>query len=516
MNRYILEEEQIGEGSFGNVYRATKKEDGIKGDVERKYYAVKKLKETFSSWDDVLNKREYHAIVAFMSTKKNIHTEKEEEEEEIRGGINHLVRVFEILREQDSCLYFVMEYMADGNLQDFISRKTESRNSTITTTTATTTPVNVPEKPIIEESEIRSILYQTFLGLRHVHNLGYVHRDIKPENIMLHGRTVKLGDFSLARSYHHNGNTNKQGVEATTTTTTTRQHETSTIMMTDYVGTRWYRAPEILTGHLSNTNNNHKSSIDPVDDQHDYYCCYTETVDTFAMGLVAAELYRCFPLFHGRNNTEQLKLIKDMLFVGRNDDEILFFEQKENDVIIDRLAHAIPTADCQVVSFIRDLLYFRPERRPSTRDILRHTYFNSFQKQQSQHAHKHHQHQHQYQHQQNEQLQQSSLGGVVNESVSVTNEEFAAKGRELVHILDTGPKQFHERNTTTSLSPLTPRGLFPTSMAGQIIGVNNEQSTMTRTVKAAKTITPATAGMTNSLKRKQRPKIRVSQIFNIE
>ena len=124
---------------------------------------------------------------------------------------------------------------------------------------------------------------------------------------MLHGRTVKLGDFSLARSYHHNGNTNKQGVEATTTTTTTttttRQHETSTIMMTDYVGTRWYRAPEILTGHLSNTNNNHKSSIDPVDDQHDYSCCYTETVDTFAMGLVAAELYRCFPLFHGRNNT---------------------------------------------------------------------------------------------------------------------------------------------------------------------------------------------------------------------
>ncbi|OEU21994.1 kinase-like protein, partial [Fragilariopsis cylindrus CCMP1102] len=315
----------IGEGSFGNVYRATKKEDGIKGDMERKYYAVKKLKETFSSWDDVLNKREYHAI----------------EEEEIRGGINHLVRVFEILREQDSCLYFVMEYMADGNLQDFISRKTESRN------------------PI----KVRSILYQTFLGLRHVHNLGYVHRDIKPENIMLHGRTVKLGDFSLART------------TTTTTTTTTRHHETSTIMMTDYVGTRWYRAPEILTGHLSNTNNNHKSSIDPVDDQHDYYCCYTETVDTFAMGLVAAELYRCFPLFHGRNNTEQLKLIKDMLFVGKNDDEIFFFEQKENDVIIDRLAHAIPTADFQVVSFIRDLLYFRPERRPSTQDILRHNYF---------------------------------------------------------------------------------------------------------------------------------------------
>jgi serine/threonine protein kinase len=511
MNRYILEEEQIGEGSFGNVYRATKKKQGNSG--KRKYYAVKKLKETFSSWDEVINKREYHAIVAFMSTDKNIHTDKEKEEE-IRDGINHLVRVYEILREQDSCLYFVMEYMKDGNLQDFIQSKTESRRPIIiTTATTTTTTVNASQNPTMEESEIRSILYQTFTALRHVHYLGYVHRDIKPENIMLHGRTVKLGDFSLARTYHRYGNNSKQGGEATSTAI--RQHKTSsTIMMTDYVGTRWYRAPEILIGHLSNSNNNNHKSIDPVD-EHDNYCCYTETVDIFAMGLVAAELYRCFPLFHGRDNTEQLKLIRDMLFVGNNDDdEILFFEQqKENDVVIDRLAHVIPTADSRAVSFIRDLLYFRPERRPSTREILRHTYFNSFQKQQSQHSN-HHQHHHH--HQRNKQLQQSSLGGVVNrESVSVTNEEFD-KDREIVHILDTGRKQFHERNSKTSLSPLTPRGLFPTSsMAGQRI--NKEQSTMTRTVdKAAKTITPATAGMTSSLKRKQTPNIRVSQIFNID
>ena len=149
-----------------------------------------------------------------------------------------------------------------------------------------------------------SILFQTFKGLSRIHDLGYVHRDIKPENILLHRKTVKLGDFSLARPVHVEGNCSYHGSAGTGTR---QQQDYTKTTMTDYVGTRWYRAPELLISHLSN--NDHKD-IDTVDNND--HCSYTKAIDIFAMGLVAAELYRCFPLFCGRDNTEQLQLIKDL------------------------------------------------------------------------------------------------------------------------------------------------------------------------------------------------------------
>lgn len=108
------------------------------------------------------------------------------------------------------------------------------------------------------EHEIKSIMYQTILGLSYMHKHGFFHRDMKPENLLVKNDAVKIADFGLAREIR------------------------SRPPFTDYVSTRWYRAPEIL---LRSTN-------------------YNSPVDIFACGAIMAELYLLRPLFPGNNETD--------------------------------------------------------------------------------------------------------------------------------------------------------------------------------------------------------------------
>jgi protein kinase len=78
-----------------------------------------------------------------------------------------------------------------------------------------------------------------------MHKHGFFHRDLKPENLLVKGDAVKIADFGLAREIR------------------------SKPPFTDYVSTRWYRAPEIL---LRSTN-------------------YNSPVDIFACGAMMAEYY---------------------------------------------------------------------------------------------------------------------------------------------------------------------------------------------------------------------------------
>lgn len=78
-----------------------------------------------------------------------------------------------------------------------------------------------------------------------MHTHGIFHRDLKPENLLFYNGTVKIADFGLAKDIRSNP-----------------PH-------TDYISTRWYRAPEILL---------HSTT-------------YNESVDIFAIGCIAAELF---------------------------------------------------------------------------------------------------------------------------------------------------------------------------------------------------------------------------------
>lgn len=101
-----------------------------------------------------------------------------------------------------------------------------------------------------------------------MHKHGFFHRDIKPENLLCNGPDlVKIADFGLAREIR------------------------SRPPFTDYVSTRWYRAPEVL---LRSTN-------------------YSSPIDLWAVGCIIAELYTLQPLFPGRSEIDQIFRICSVL-----------------------------------------------------------------------------------------------------------------------------------------------------------------------------------------------------------
>jgi len=99
-----------------------------------------------------------------------------------------------------------------------------------------------------------------------MHKKRIVHRDIKPENLLLStSGMLKVCDFGFARELSAAKN----------------------FLYTDYVSTRWYRAPELLVGDAA----------------------YDETVDIWAVGCIVAELFNGQPLFPGESDLHTLQLI---------------------------------------------------------------------------------------------------------------------------------------------------------------------------------------------------------------
>lgn len=112
----------------------------------------------------------------------------------------------------------------------------------------------------------KKIAYQLLQALNYCHSLEIVHRDIKPENLLLSGQGIlKLCDFGFARTLKPNQK------------------------LTEYVSTRWYRAPELLVGGKS----------------------YDFSVDIWSVGCLLAELLFGKPLFPGANDADTLdKIVK--------------------------------------------------------------------------------------------------------------------------------------------------------------------------------------------------------------
>ena len=120
----------------------------------------------------------------------------------------------------------------------------------------------------------RRYVWQLARAVAHCHRLGIVHRDIKPENLLVNPRSdranaLKLCDFGFARPLRA-----KAGRAASP--------------LTDYVATRWYRAPELLLGSTS----------------------YGFEVDAWAIGCIMGELIDGQPLFPGESDVDQLYVIQ--------------------------------------------------------------------------------------------------------------------------------------------------------------------------------------------------------------
>lgn len=110
-------------------------------------------------------------------------------------------------------------------------------------------------------------LYQILRGLKYIHSANVIHRDLKPSNLLLNANCdLKICDFGLARP--------------------TSENE----FMTEYVVTRWYRAPELLL-----------NSSD-----------YTAAIDVWSVGCIFMELMNRKPLFPGKDHVHQMRLLTEV------------------------------------------------------------------------------------------------------------------------------------------------------------------------------------------------------------
>ena len=187
----------------------------------------------------------------------------------------------------------------------------------------------------ITEKDIKVIVGQVFSGLAHMHKHGFFHRDMKPENILMTDLHVKLADFGLAREIR------------------------SRPPYTEYVSTRWYRAPEIL---MKSQN-------------------YNSPVDIFAVGCILAELYTLSPLFNGISEIDQMYKICQAM--GTPTQSIWPEGFRLASKIGFSFPHFPPGDKSQIfkgipedaVQFICDMLKYDSSKRPTANQILNHSYF---------------------------------------------------------------------------------------------------------------------------------------------
>ncbi|GMH65900.1 hypothetical protein TrRE_jg10789, partial [Triparma retinervis] len=223
----------------------------------------------------------------------------------------NIVKLKEVIRENDE-LFFVFEFM-EANLYEVMKRRERH----------------------FPESKIRNIMYQIFQGLAFMHKHGFFHRDIKPENMLVKGDTVKVADFGLAREVR------------------------SRPPYTDYVSTRWYRAPEVLL-------------------RSQYY---NSPIDTFACGCIMAELFTLRPLFPGSSEADQIYKICSIMgspTMRTWPDGIKLAAQMNfrfPQFVPTSLNTIIPNASPEAIDLMNGLLAFDPNKRPSASKILQHPFF---------------------------------------------------------------------------------------------------------------------------------------------
>lgn len=237
------------------------------------------------------------------------------------NGHENIVRLFSILRATNNKdLYLAFELM-ETDLHVVIRAK------------------------ILKHIHKKFILYQLFKALKYLHSAGLVHRDLKPSNMLINSDCVmKLADFGLARSV-------------------LRTEADEPPIVSDYIATRWYRAPEIVLGSKG----------------------YDKAVDMWSAGCILAELLLEKVLFAGKSSLNQVELFVRLL--GRpNESEIKAMKISNNNSLMNRcegkkkkyISELFKNCEEEAVDLIRKLLVYDPQKRISVEEALQHPFFSQF------------------------------------------------------------------------------------------------------------------------------------------
>ena len=192
----------------------------------------------------------------------------------------------------------------------------------------------------LTDDHCKYFIYQTLRGLKYIHSAGVLHRDLKPENLLVNAQCdLKICDFGLARADASKGDRSN--------------------FMTEYVATRWYRAPEIMLTVSR----------------------YTCAIDMWSVGCILAEMVRRRPLFPGKDYHDQLVHIFRVLGSPNLEDYQAVGSPRGREYIKSLRWHRktpldaiLPATSVLYRDLLERLLKFNPEGRIKVEDAIKHPY----------------------------------------------------------------------------------------------------------------------------------------------
>lgn len=197
----------------------------------------------------------------------------------------------------------------------------------------------------LSDDHIQYFVYQILRALLYLHSANVLHRDLKPSNLLLNSNCdLKVCDFGLARGL-----------------------DVDNMELTEYVVTRWYRAPEIMLSCQE----------------------YTKAIDVWSVGCIFAELLGRKPLFPGDDYIHQLQIISDVLGTPADEDLAFVTSDKarrfmksqafKQKVPFSKLYPVAPegSANPLALDLLDKMLQFNPGKRIDVKAAMQHPYLES-------------------------------------------------------------------------------------------------------------------------------------------
>jgi serine/threonine protein kinase len=198
-------------------------------------------------------------------------------------------------------------------------------------------------KQTLTDEHAQYFVYQILRGLKYLHSANVIHRDLKPSNILVNKNCdLKICDFGLARGFN-----------------TTDEEEAGSL--TDYVVTRWYRAPEVVLIASE----------------------YTRAIDVWSVGCILCELIGRKALFPGKDHLDQIRKIVEIMGTPNPNDLSWLPQDGPARRFINKcpasagktLAELYPKANPDALEVATRMLTFNPHRRVGVDEALGHRYF---------------------------------------------------------------------------------------------------------------------------------------------
>ena len=205
-------------------------------------------------------------------------------------------------------------------------------------------------------AQVKKIVRSIALGIKFLHDHDIIHRDIKPGNIFIDENcVVKIGDFGSARISPQQKKENEEIEEKKKGGASKEKKEKRPL--TPGVGTKWYKAPEIIFG-----------------DKH-----YNKSVDIWSFGCLMAEMFLLEPLFPGSTDFEMINLIFSFIGFSKEDEKVLkpqlhinYRERPKN-----IFENTFDTAEKDSIDLMSRMLVANPSKRISVEEILEHPFLKN-------------------------------------------------------------------------------------------------------------------------------------------